>query len=239
MNRAGFAAAAAVVLVAVAPLAVLARDTAPPPRPAGLGAAAAQQSAAIEEAIQDLADGEAPDGAMPETLVPDIPEAEVAAAAPAMPEPSSRRVAPRDPNRGQVTNMPLPRYVSLKSGEGNVRRGPGLSHRIDWVFKRSGMPLKITAEYEHWRRVEDADGMGGWVNFALLSGVRSVIVAQDMAEFRDRPDDNATVSFKAEANVIGKLLECQPDWCRVGIEGEKGWVRKTALWGVDPAEVLE
>lgn len=259
MIRAGMAARAAAFsavfaqallagVVGVAPMglasgAAFARDTAPPARPEGLGRRGVD-TAAIQKAIEDLGDGGGEsDGEVPEDMQVLVPDAEVAAApAPtpeAAPQTQSRKVVPRDPNRGQVTNMALPRYVSLKSSEGNVRRGPGLSHRIDWVFKRAGMPLKITAEYEHWRRVEDADGMGGWVNFALLSGVRHVLVRQDLAEFRDRPDDGAAVSFKAEANVIGKLLECLRDWCRVGVEGEKGWVRKTALWGVDPDEVLE
>ena len=79
----------------------------------------------------------------------------------------------RDPGRGAVTNLPLPRYVSLKGGEGNARRGPSLSHRIDWVFRHAGMPLRVTAEFGHWRRVEDQDGAGGWVHYSLLSGVRT------------------------------------------------------------------
>jgi SH3-like domain-containing protein len=66
--------------------------------------------------------------------------------------------------RGPVTGLPLPRYVSLKASEANVRRGPSLTHRIDWVFKRRDMPLRITAEFGHWRRVEDRDGAGGWVH---------------------------------------------------------------------------
>ena len=82
---------------------------------------------------------------------------------------------PRDPNRGPVTNLPLPRYVSLKGGEGNARRGPSLSHRIDWVFRHPGMPLRVVAEFGHWRRVEDQDGAGGWVHYSLLSGVRTAI----------------------------------------------------------------
>ena len=56
--------------------------------------------------------------------------------------------------RGKVTNLPIPRYVSLKAEEGNVRRGPSLSHRIDWVFQRRNMPLQVTGEHGHWRRVE-------------------------------------------------------------------------------------
>jgi SH3-like domain-containing protein len=149
------------------------------------------------------------------------------------------KVKPRDPTKGAVTNMPIPRYVSLKGGEGNARRGPGLTHRIDWVFTTAGMPLRVTAEHEHWRRVEDAEGMGGWVHYSLLSGVRSVLVTQDMAEFHDRPETGAPVAFQTEMGVIGRLMACSIDWCRVNVQGEKGWVQKTALWGVDPGEVIE
>ncbi len=147
--------------------------------------------------------------------------------------------APRDPGKGSETNLPLPRYVSLKGGEGNARRGPGLTHRIDWVFTTPGMPLRITAEYEHWRRVEDSEGMGGWVHYSLLSGVRSVLVTRDMAEFRALPDATAAPLFQAELGVIGRLLECSPDWCRINAGGEKGWIEKSALWGVDPGEFVE
>jgi SH3-like domain-containing protein len=146
--------------------------------------------------------------------------------------------APRDPHVGSVTHLPLPRYVSLKTGQGNARRGPGLTHRIDWVFTRAGMPLKITAEYEHWRRVEDQDGAGGWVHYSLLSGVRSVLVTTDMTEFRASPDAAAEVVYQAELNVVGKLLACTADWARVVVSGETGWAKKTALWGVDPGEVF-
>ena len=67
---------------------------------------------------------------------------------------------------GPVTNLPMPRYVSMKASEGNVRRGPSLTHRIDWVFKRRDMPLQITAEHGHWRRVQDRDGAGALVHIA-------------------------------------------------------------------------
>ncbi len=141
--------------------------------------------------------------------------------------------------RGAVTNLPLPRYVTLKTGEGNARRGPSLTHRIDWVFTRAGMPLKITAEHEHWRRIEDSEGVGGWVHYALLSGTRSVQITQDMAEFRAKPDDSAPVVMQAEIGVIARLLECTADWCRISVDGTRGWLRKTAMWGVEPGEIVE
>lgn len=145
----------------------------------------------------------------------------------------------RDPSKGAVTNLPVPRYVTLKTNEGNARRGPGLTHRIDWVFTRAGMPLKLTGEYGHWRRIEDADGLGGWVHYALLSGTRGVIVTEERTKFYNRPDSNSRPQFEADRNVVGKLLECDLDWCRVSIEGNKGWVPISALWGVDPGEIVE
>jgi SH3-like domain-containing protein len=144
---------------------------------------------------------------------------------------------PAEPGKGSVTHLPLPRFVTLKGNEGNARRGPGLTHRIDWVFTREGMPLKITAEYEHWRRVEDADGAGGWVHYSLLSGVRSVLIAEDMAQAYSQPDDKSDVLYQSELGVIGKLLQCVPDWCRIAVEGEKGWLHRSALWGVDATEI--
>jgi len=140
---------------------------------------------------------------------------------------------------GPVTGLPLPRYVSLKGSEGNARRGPGLSNRIDWVFTRRDMPLKVTAEYGHWRRVEDRDGQGGWVHYSLLSGVRTVIVEKDLLALHLKPDPQSPVNAYAEAGVIARLGTCRIDWCRIDADGNSGWVEKVALWGVDPDEVRD
>ncbi|WP_189413431.1 SH3 domain-containing protein [Neogemmobacter tilapiae] len=145
----------------------------------------------------------------------------------------------RDPSKGAVTNLPIPRYVSLKTNEGNARRGPSLTHRIDWVFTHAGMPLRITAEYEHWRRIEDLDGAGGWIHYSLLSGVRTVMVVEDMVELRAKADRESEAVAQAERGVIGKVIECNVDWCRIAAGGEKGWLRKTSLWGVDAEEIIE
>lgn len=162
------------------------------------------------------------------------------AAAPVAPAPAAKPATPpRDPSKGAVTNLPIPRFVSLKGNEGNARRGPSLTHRIDWVFTTPGMPLRVTAEHENWRRVEDAEGLGGWVHYALLSGVRSAILSADLADFRMQPDPASAVRFQAERGVIGRLLACTPDWCRMNVQGERGWVEKSALWGVIPGEILE
>jgi SH3-like domain-containing protein len=127
----------------------------------------------------------------------------------------------------------------MKATEGNVRRGPSLTHRIDWVFTRRDMPLRITAEHGHWRRVEDRDGIGGWVHYTLLSGVRTVIVERDMLELRRKPIKNAGPVANLEAGVVARLGECDPDWCQLSTGGYKGWAQKADLWGVSPDELRD
>ena len=138
-----------------------------------------------------------------------------------------------EPPRGSVTNLPLPRFVSVKAAEANVRRGPGLTHRIDWVFKHRNMPVQITAEYGHWRRVEDRDGAGGWVHYSLLSGVRTVIVEEDMLALHNTPESGATVNVRLELGVIARLGDCQANWCELSVGGYEGWAERTAVWGID------
>ena len=135
---------------------------------------------------------------------------------------------------GPVTNLPMPRYVSLKASEGNVRRGPSLTHRIDWVFTRRHMPLQVTEEHGHWRRVMDRDGAGGWVHYALLSGVRTVIVEKDMLALHSRPETQTPFVAVLELGVVARLGDCSVDWCQLSAGGYRGWARKENIWGVGP-----
>lgn len=141
--------------------------------------------------------------------------------------------------RGPVTNLPLPRFVSMKAAEGNVRRGPGLTHKIDWIFKHRDMPLEVTAEHGHWRRVRDIDGAGGWMHYTLLSGVRTVIVQQDLMPLYAKPDTGAQVNAHLELGVVARLGECGPKWCKLTADGHRGWALKNALWGVGESEIRE
>lgn len=141
--------------------------------------------------------------------------------------------------RGSVTNLPLPRFVSLKANEANLRRGPSLSHRIDWVLKRRGYPLEVIAEYGHWRRVRDIDGATGWIHYTLISGVRMALVADDMVDLHRRATLSSGVVAQAEKGSVLRLLECARDWCRASAGGYKGWVEKRGLWGIYDGETLE
>lgn len=148
-------------------------------------------------------------------------------------------VAVAPPRLGPSTGLPLPRFVSLAAVEGNVRRGPSLSHRIDWVFQRQTMPLMVVAEHGHWRRVIDRDGVGGWMFHTLLSGARYGIVERPMIDIHARPDAQSALRARAEEGVVLRLRECRPDWCRVEAGGHRGWVATSGIWGVAAGETFD
>ncbi len=141
--------------------------------------------------------------------------------------------------RGPVTNLPIPRYVSLKATKANVRRGPSLTHRIDWIFKRRDMPLVVTAEHGNWGRVQDRDGAGGWVHYAMISGNRTVIVQADMLPLNMRPEPNTPMVAQLELGVVANLGKCQAEWCHIAVGGYKGWARKADIWGVGADEIRD
>lgn len=144
------------------------------------------------------------------------------------------------PRLGPESNLPLPRFVSLNVEKANVRRGPGLGHRIDWVFLRRGAPLRIVAEHGHWRRVLDQDDVGGWVHHTLLRGDRTgVVLAAPETALRAEPDPAAPLRARVESGVIGALEACRPEWCLMEAGGVEGWLPKADIWGVGPDETFD
>ncbi len=154
--------------------------------------------------------------------------------------PGSMAHADEIAERGPVTNLPLPRFVSIRAEHANARRGPGLDYRIDWEFVRRGLPVEVTAEYGQWRRVRDADGLGGWVHQSLLSGVRMGIVeGSEPVVVRERPEDDAAVRARAEPGALVGVDACEGVWCRINSGGFEGWLPRAALWGVHAQEEFD
>ena len=127
----------------------------------------------------------------------------------------------RDARVGSVTNLPIPRYVSLRASRINVRRGPGLSYRKDWVFQRAGLPVRVVEEYGDWRRIVDKDEAGGWVYHAMLTGRRTVLITAESVFLRKTPADTAKAVAEAEGGVVARLGTCNPQWCSVQADGHQ------------------
>jgi SH3-like domain-containing protein len=138
------------------------------------------------------------------------------------------------------SGMPIPRFVSLKSEEVNVRTGPGTRYPIQWVYRREGWPVEIIEEFDQWRKIRDLEGTSGWVHKGMLAGSRTALVRGKGARVvRADPDEKAHALFKVEPMVLAKLGECGKEWCRVQVSNRKGWLKKSQIWGVYPGETLK
>jgi len=137
------------------------------------------------------------------------------------------------------TKRQLPRFVSLRSNEINVRTGPGERYPVQWVLRRRFMPVEIIAEFEIWRKFRDWEGAIGWVHQRTLTGRRSIIVTGQIRTLRRRPRSDAPAVARAEPKIVGRLLSCQKFWCRVEIQGHRGWLRRRAIWGVYHKEIVK
>jgi SH3-like domain-containing protein len=139
---------------------------------------------------------------------------------------------------GRTTGLPLPRFVSLGSDEVNLRFGPGETYPIAWILVREGLPVEIVEEFDTWRKVRLHDGDLGWIHASLLSGRRTVLISGETRALRQTPDEEARIVLRAEPGVIGELLDCDGDWCRVEVDGRRGWLQRSEFWGVLPDESL-
>ena len=133
-----------------------------------------------------------------------------------------------------ASGLPIPRFVSLRATEANMRAGPGEQYPIVWTYRRQGLPLEVTAEYDHWRRVRDWQGAEGWMHSSMLSGKRSIIVTGEVRPLRADPDPGSGILARIEGKVIGRLLSCAKggDWCQVQVAGVRGWLLRGEMWGV-------
>src|ERR1700759_5512009 len=70
----------------------------------------------------------------------------------------------------------VPRVVSLRSDQVNLRVGPGENYPIEWVLTRKEMPVEIVREFDNWRMIRDWQGTEGWGHERMLTGKRAVVV---------------------------------------------------------------
>ncbi|WP_340116485.1 SH3 domain-containing protein [Pelagibius sp. 7325] len=137
------------------------------------------------------------------------------------------------------TGLPLPRFVSLRAAEVNLRTGPGTRYPIDWVYQRRGMPVEIVDEFDTWRRIRDWQGTEGWVHQSMVQGQRGILVTGKRHILRRRPEPDSPGVALVDAGVVGVLNRCQQDWCEVSANGFSGWLERDAFYGLYPGEILE
>ena len=141
---------------------------------------------------------------------------------------------------GKETGLEIPRYVSLKSDDTNIRVGPSKNYPIEIKYIVKNYPLKVLEEYEDWRKVQDFKNNIGWIHKSLISGTRTGIVLSNDSK-------NIKLLNTLDGNVIGEigkgnivfLEKCKIYWCLISSGNFKGWVDKKYIWGVKEKEIIK
>jgi SH3-like domain-containing protein len=139
----------------------------------------------------------------------------------------------------QPPATPLPRFESLRWDKVNLRAGPGDQYPIRWVLTRKGMPVEILERFDVWRKIRDWQGSVGWVHERMLVGNRTVMVLGARRTLHADPSEGARPVARADAGVVGRLLSCHGDWCRIDAQGVTGWLERGQIFGVTPDETVE
>jgi SH3-like domain-containing protein len=173
-----------------------------------------------------------------------VSAAALAAAWVPTPSRSQPQAAAHGQSLGTASGLPVPRFVSLKADKVNMHIGPAKTYEVKWLYQRAGLPVEITAEFETWRRIRDADGTEGWVYHSLLSGRRTGMVtakgADNLVTLHEKPDLQSEVTARLERGVIASVKRCSGEgWCYLAGRGFEGYVQQPRLWGVYPNEKVD
>jgi SH3-like domain-containing protein len=138
-------------------------------------------------------------------------------------------------------NLPIPRFVSLRTDPVNLRAGPGPRYPIDWVYVRRHLPVEVLAEFDTWRRIRDPEGAEGWVHQSMLSGQRTAVIVNGPSTLRRDVNDQAPLVANLESGVVVNVQRCPVDlgFCRVQVRGLQGWLKREHLWGIYPNEAVQ
>ena len=137
--------------------------------------------------------------------------------------------------------LPVPRYVSLRAGEVNMRTGPGVRYPVDWVYQRKNMPVEVIAQFGTWRKIRDFQGAQGWIHQSMLSGARFVTITGQIRTLRRQADAKSGPVARIEPGAVAELLNCPEGtgWCKISAADHQGWLRRVEFWGLYPRENIK
>lgn len=144
------------------------------------------------------------------------------------------------PALGSATGLPVPRFVSLRSDEVNVRAGPGFQYPVNWVYQRTGLPVEVIGEFNVWRQILAPDGGTGWVHEATIRARRGFYVTSPKAAMLASPNPDASIVAYLTHGVSGHLIRCTATsaYCKVEADYHKGYLARDAFWGAFPGETV-
>ena len=133
---------------------------------------------------------------------------------------------------GDFSGKPLPRFISIKSSESNLRVGPNKDYPIILKYTYKNLPLMVIEEFDKWRKVIDWENNVGWIHLSLLSNKRFGIIKEKKDKYADvyAKPNNHLIGKIGSGNIV-KINKCIDIWCEIKVDKYGGWINKTNIWG--------
>ena len=134
---------------------------------------------------------------------------------------------------GGITGLKLPRFVSLKSDQTNLRIGPSKNYPKILTYTVANYPIQIIDEFQNWRKIIDHEKNIGWIKDNLIKGSRFALIDPPYTEgIQVFNFPKGRIVGKIGKKNIVKLNKCLMRWCHINFNNNEGWVNKSNLWGV-------
>ena len=131
-------------------------------------------------------------------------------------------------------------FVAIRSKKVKMFAGPSRKYPAKYLYARQFYPLKFILKHLGWCKVEDFDGVTGWIPAHLLTK-RSTLVAIG-TNLVDIYDDKGKIVARAEPGFV--LFVSSSKMCKDGVlrykiysnyggKTIKGWVASNKyIWGI-------
>ena len=141
---------------------------------------------------------------------------------------------------GKETGLKIPRFVSTKSDNINLRVGPSINYPIILKYVVNNLPLEIIQEHGEWRKIIDYQKNSGWIHKSLLKGNRNGIIIS-------KKNNSAPLFNNPEGNEVGQIgiknivsiKKCVISWCKISILEKNFWINIENIWGVYSGEKIK
>ena len=133
-----------------------------------------------------------------------------------------------------------PYWASIASGKAMIRTGPGRNYPGTWLYQRRDLPVRVVKLYSNWRLIEDPDGVRGWMLVTLLSDRRTALIKPGQPRaIHEKAASASRVAYLAEPGVVGRIEQCDGDWCKFMVGQRSGWIAQSDVYGVGAREQVD
>ncbi|MBO6490827.1 MAG: SH3 domain-containing protein, partial [Pelagibacteraceae bacterium] len=122
-------------------------------------------------------------------------------------------------------------FLTLKYNKVKVRQGPSFEYPVKFIYKKKYLPIKVINSKDNFKKIIDLKNNDGWIHVSQLTKKKSAINIYNLSIIYKKPNIYSQPMAKLEKGKIVIVKKCKEDWCKIVIDGYKGWIFKNYLWG--------